>query len=121
MDRVISDLELATAVAAVVQEAGYDYVYERKRSDYGSSPACLYVWNGKPDCFVGRVLHRLGLPLEELATFESLAAYAVCERVVPGTTQAQREALTWAQNASDQGAAWGYVQQVFEQKMGLVS
>jgi hypothetical protein len=44
----------------VVDEAGEDYVYKAHETVDGTR-ICAYIWNGQPDCIVGRVLHASGL------------------------------------------------------------
>lgn len=60
-------------IREVVAEAGADHVY-LKHERAGIKGQCLYVWEGQPDCIVARVLHRHGVPVEELRRWEDIAA-----------------------------------------------
>lgn len=64
-------------VREVVAEAGADHVYTKRRRN-GVEGQCLYVWKGQPDCIVARVLHRHGVPVEELRRWEDIAAGDMC-------------------------------------------
>lgn len=65
-------------VKAVVREMGRDYKYIFR--PHGNAPGqfgAYYVWDGKPDCLVGRVLARMGVPVEMLARVEHNSANVV--------------------------------------------
>lgn len=44
---------------------GEDYVYEGVE-DGMDAMRCYYARNGAPDCIVGHVLHKLGVPIEKM-------------------------------------------------------
>lgn len=46
---------------------GEDYVYEGVDDNGGGDAMrCYYARNGEPDCIVGHVLHKLGVPIEKM-------------------------------------------------------
>lgn len=61
--------DLLPRLRAIVAEEGEDFVYGRRR-DEDNNVGCYYQWNGKPDCGVGRVLYRLGVPIETLQAMD---------------------------------------------------
>lgn len=91
-----------------------DYVYSRpeymKEIDEAS---CFYVHqdetgeNVSAGCLVGVVLHRLGVPLEELAKREGKPAARVIPHVVTGITHDMVKVLQDAQYAQDEKNTWG--------------
>jgi hypothetical protein len=77
-------------LTAIVEEVGENFIYPRRHpsldSNYSlysllSDGVCVYVWQGKPDCIIGRLLHRLGVSLEELSACEGENASAACSRL----------------------------------------
>lgn len=60
-------VELATKVVA---EVGEGYVYPGHRGD----AVCVYVDKGEPMCFVAKMLHHHGVPVEVLREWEGLNA-----------------------------------------------
>jgi hypothetical protein len=70
----------------VVAKAGNNFVYEHRdltgipqcgTTSGLPSEGCLYVWNDAPDCGVGRVLARHGVPLDVLRKWEGVQANAM--------------------------------------------
>lgn len=47
----------------LLKEFGEDYVYPALRNGYRD---CAYAKDNQPSCLVGHVLHRLGVPVEDL-------------------------------------------------------
>lgn len=65
-------IELATEVVA---EVGTDYVYPFDRDGEGKAmEVCVYVDQGRPACFVARILHRHGVPVAVLREWEGINA-----------------------------------------------
>lgn len=60
--------DLLPRLRAIVAEEGEDFVYGQRHD--GDNIVCCYQWNGKPDCGVGRVLYRLGVPIETLQAMD---------------------------------------------------
>jgi hypothetical protein len=102
----------------VVEEAGPHYRYPHR--GMGLS-ACKYVWEGKPDCIAGRVLHLMGISLDILAQFEgkwcvymradnrefpTVADHALPDIPILLTTL---RVLTQAQQRQDLGEPWADV------------
>jgi hypothetical protein len=50
---------------AIIEEVGEDFVYVPP-----GGLLCMYVWEYKPSCVIGKILHRLGVPLSELSGCE---------------------------------------------------
>lgn len=82
----------------VVAEAGDDFVYEHRDltgipqcgvTSGLPSEGCLYVWNDAPDCGVGRVLARHGVPLDVLRKWEGVQANAMGPTGEPVTAYRQ--------------------------------
>lgn len=111
-----------------VQLKGEDYIYQHhsRLDDEGNEigPSCLYAHNGKPDCIVGHVLAKAGVPIELMewsqATDESGGiqnpysydqAQSVLYRLhrdgLLYTGKATRKLLALAQSRQDQGSTWG--------------
>lgn len=98
--------EIATEV---VEEFGENYVYPKEHKvkfPDSSEPTCVYVHEGKPSCMVGQILHRHGVSLEELASYENRGAYSVawltttCGEYAPSF-------LSAIQRRQDRGQSWG--------------
>ncbi|MER6485724.1 hypothetical protein ABT264_19475 [Streptomyces virginiae] len=114
--------EVMTTLRAVVAERP-EYVY-RKPSDVDNTwDACLYVHpagGGReeeaPGCVVGTVLHRLGVPLAELAMREGTAAYSVVHELLDVPDEAQA-ALQYAQTQQDGGSTWSRALQAAEERV----
>lgn len=51
----------------IISEKGEDFVY-RTRPDQN----CVYVRNGEPSCLIGRLFHKWGVPLENLASYDNI-------------------------------------------------
>lgn len=105
----------------VVAEKGEDYVYE---ASYTASYQCVYVLHGECSCLVARVLHKLGVSIEDLARLDTSSegggAVAVWQAIevdlIPGLTftPEAREALMSAQFAQDGFKTWGEALQAAE-------
>ena len=97
--------ETLELLESVVAENGTDFVYPDEWKD--SIGTCLYV---KPDgsgpaCIVGNVLHRAGVPLDELSQMEGQAADTVSGRY---GFDSEASMLLWrAQDEQDAGNTWG--------------
>lgn len=105
----------------VVAEAGEDYVYAPQPDPRDVNGLCLYVdAEDKPSCIIGRIAHRLGVPVEVLrsegdlwidesvpslvqtrAADPLLSALGLPGHLVPALANAQ-----WSQ---DQSQPWGAV------------
>ncbi len=73
---------------------------------------CLYVHRDEtgaiegPGCVMGHALHRLGVPLEELALYEGLAIACVVGHLTSGISQGTEEILRRVQTLQDEGSPW---------------
>lgn len=93
----------------VVIEFGAGYVYpssHRIVQNGTSTPSCVYVHEGKPSCLVGQILHKHGVPVEELAQHEFQGAWTVSGILADADYPAQFF-LDTAQAKQDQGTSWG--------------
>lgn len=99
--QVIRALELA------VDKAGKDFVYVKPDENFG----CVYVLDGAPSCLVGNALHRLGVPIEQLKTHNTVTANTLMEYLsgegIIETSERATEVLRAAQSIQDQGYPWG--------------
>ncbi len=105
---------------ALVAEKGEDFIYTERPvadADCEDETNCRYVWDGKPDCFIGQFLAKEGVPLERLANADlftvgigtpahTLLAQLEEERVVTVTLVA-KQMLQTAQQKQDCGKTWG--------------
>lgn len=112
----VSKSDVATGLKAIVAEYGEDFVYQQRDTHFGSH--CVYVWQGEPDCIVGKLLHRLGVPVEQLARGDGevghpvgLLAGSLVEHLEElGVISAEcgvSEILDRAQSRQDSGRTWG--------------
>lgn len=105
---------------ALVAEKGEDFIYTERPvagMDDDDDTSCRYVWDGKPDCFIGQFLAKEGVPLERLANADlfmgglghpavTLLGQLEREGVVT-VTDAAKQMLQAAQNKQDSGKTWG--------------
>jgi len=100
---------------AIVDELGDDFVYTPKPYNIkGIETRCVYVHQDCPDCLIGKILHRMGVPLDFLLVCEGLPATSVCNqlRQIPGNsflTSRVSEILDKAQKEQDRGEPYGDV------------
>ena len=90
----------------VVAETGADYRYNK------AGGSCLYVREAKPDCLAARVLAKLGMATEDLASYEG----NTCDQMVnshlggkpkPPVGAYALYTLRAAQYLQDAGLTWG--------------
>jgi len=99
----------------LVEEYGDDYIYPRYEE------RCVYVFEGEPDCMVGKFLANKGVPVERLkeadangdiwgnitgASAVELVGQLENEGIITISSEA-RKALQYAQIAQDGGETWG--------------
>lgn len=75
---------------------------------YRSIPGngCRYVHDGCPSCLIGHVMHRLGVPLDELECWEGVNVAIVVKRMMPGISPSLRKSLMKIQARQDSGLPW---------------
>jgi len=104
--------EIVKALGEAVAEKGADFVYQPE--DFAGF--CNYVHGADgprpvPGCIVGNVLHRLGVPLGELANYERRDAYSVANALIeiqaPDGGRSIREKLSLIQVEQDDSMPWG--------------
>ncbi|MFF5433444.1 hypothetical protein ACFY5K_25850 [Streptomyces griseofuscus] len=109
-----SDAKVKEVLREVVSERP-DYIYSgpeyMHRDEDGL--ACFYVHkdedgsNVAPGCLIGVVLHRLGVPLEELEKHEGKTPVQMLKDVVGGVSRKTATILTQAQFEQDEKYPWG--------------
>lgn len=92
------------ALREAVEEKGWDYEYPDAFRDEDSN--CMYVVDDAPACIVGNALHRLGVPVEELAKNNTLN-FRYRELNGVGISGQARMALNRAQRKQDGYGTWG--------------
>lgn len=96
--------QLSQIMTEIVNEAGRDFVY--RNHNYSN---CTYLKDDVPDCLIGRVLFRLGIPLEVLQEMdENIIAISSAEGPdLTGLSTSACDLLGVAQMKQDQGQNWG--------------
>lgn len=106
--RVVTYEETLRALNEAVRERGYNYVYPRNNRG-----VCYNVFQGKPDCIVGWVMIRLGVPIEWFKedTRENDNVGDVCRALffqkMFEFEEAALDLLTDVQISQDSGSTWG--------------
>jgi hypothetical protein len=117
----------------VVDEVGDDFIYRPHKSYLLEGQySCLYVYEGRPDCLVGKILHRMGIPLEILSQHEGMPASSVCNyvrncndsiangnqetRTTPSISEEVQSILEVAQYYQDGGARYARVRSYSEDR-----
>ncbi|MFI5877556.1 hypothetical protein ACIBAH_35055 [Streptomyces sp. NPDC051445] len=110
----LTDEQVMTALGNVVAE-NPDKVYKlpKRMEIFDGDTSCYYV-HTKEDgsqeagCIVGQVLHRLGVPLEDLKASEGWRSNHVIERLeIQGLSERVTELLRRIQIEQDKGWSWG--------------
>jgi hypothetical protein len=106
----LSETQIMDTLREVVAERP-EHVYESPEHMRNGYETCFYVHvdsegnDPQPGCLVGVVLHRLGVPLEQLAKREGSGACVVVSALVE-TTSDVANALDVAQSAQDCEKTW---------------
>lgn len=109
---MITKTEVLEHLRDVVEGTGEDYVYQpttpdgvpAARHDGGS---CWYIRDGLYSCIAARVLHRLGVSRDELASQEGKSIRFAIYCLGVDFDEGAIEPLAYAQTAQDHGATWG--------------
>lgn len=118
--RVLTVESVLAAADAAVAERGEGYRYPRKWKVRPSGwrlwerwrkVQCQYVRpdNAGPACLIGEILHRNGVPLEELALREDRDAPEVIAALFPDTSSEVTYWLSNAQVRQDDRERWGSI------------
>lgn len=94
----------------VVTEFGKGYIYpesHKKHFPGNQVASCMYVHDEKPSCLVGQILHRHGVSLEILKTYENIGAYRVTGEVTSTEDPDVLGFLSALQSRQDDGNSWG--------------
>lgn len=107
--RVVTYEETLRALNETVREKGYKHTYQRR----GVVGYCYNVWQGQPDCIVGHVLIRLGVPIEwfDVDSRENDGVGDVCKALYLQDLfefeEDAKDLLGYTQAAQDNGTPWG--------------
>lgn len=103
--------DIARLLNEVVEEVGEDYIYpsshRKNKGEENPHGTCQYVYEGKADCIAARVLHKYGVPVEVLGSYEGSSAHFVMLSIWEDTSDEAAWGLTEAQVQQDHDAAWG--------------
>jgi hypothetical protein len=113
-----------TGLTALVDEYGSSTVYEKKVRD--GLNQCLYVYEGQPDCIIGKFLADLGVEVELLAEYDTTEGIISSELltdlarlgIIASPPYAVYNALSAAQALQDEGKTWGAAVMVALGKLG---
>lgn len=92
----------------VVREQGEDFVYELPNGD----GTCLYEFDGKASCGVGKVMEKMGVPASTLAEWDTRPVNMARElyeagHFPEGITPYEAEVLDRFQKEQDRGMRYG--------------
>lgn len=96
-------------LAEAVAEKGADFVYVNKygqQADQSGDVTCQYVHGDQPGCIVGNVLHRAGVPLDELGQYETHSVDDLGQRLFTAEARVKL-LLNHIQGHQDVGVPWG--------------
>lgn len=102
---VITDETIMATLKAVVAE-NPEHIYVRPADYTMPGEPCLYVHGDVPGCVIGRVLHRLGVPLSDLRDNEGVSAYVLLHGGF-GISVEMAYFLDAVQGSQDGGSTWG--------------
>jgi hypothetical protein len=93
----------------IIAQEGENYRYVTPED----GDTCLYVYEGRPSCLIGRYLVSLGIPVEAFADIEGksvddLFAANVFEPYGVTADYYAAAAMGGVQNHQDMGQTWGY-------------
>lgn len=90
------------AAREIIEEFGDDFVYEKDELGF-----CLYMQDGQPSCLVGRLFHRLGVPVDLLTRLEHAGPGALFHHDNWEAGNGVVSFLTDLQINQDAGRPWG--------------
>lgn len=95
---------VVNAADAIVAEVGDEYRYEF----LDGTTACKYVLNDQPACLVARILHRIGMPIEQLQYWDAdrMPAFKMNSHAKAITNPDVFAFLASAQDEQDDGETW---------------
>jgi len=101
----------------VVAEFGEDYKYPHypaERLPDGRKLRCFYVRDDQPSCIVAHVLHRAGIPVQDLVKVEGLGPADTEGTTLFGqwADLLARQLLREVQVQQDEGETWGNALQI---------
>lgn len=118
MTITITRADATRILGQIVQEYGEDYVYQSHGD--GTGVPCRYIWNGEPDCIIGKLLARLGADEPFLDKCDTIGS--IRELAEQGKVNVEDDVLLYAlralQSAQDNGEAWGIAYQRYLAELG---
>src|SRR5262245_14830452 len=106
----VTTADVLRELRTIVEEVGPDHIYRPWTDPNDSSNrTCFYIHptRRKPDCLAGRIMAKLGVHPDVLATNESLRAKLVASQL--GATKEVASLLNYIQVRSDMEAPWGEI------------
>jgi hypothetical protein len=110
---ITDELALSTLRDVVAERPEYVYSAPDHMTEQAEDMSCFYVHSDETGelvsagCAVGVVLHRLGLPLEELEKEEGATAWSLLRRRFPSLSSQTRNQFNLMQMCQDSGSPWG--------------
>ena len=113
--------QILLALRQIVEEVGADHTYtQHLYSDHPRFPrplsatgerfcAYLHPVTNKPDCIIGRLLVKLGVPISGLHAYENQAAGITISRFTGIRDEDLLRSMSYLQLGSDLGQPWGNV------------
>lgn len=69
--------DLLPVMRRIVADKGEGFVYEKQSLEGEGAMGCHYARLGEPDCGIGHLLHKLGVPVEHMGYGAMLDAYPI--------------------------------------------
>ncbi|WAB08813.1 hypothetical protein SEA_SUCCESS_26 [Streptomyces phage Success] len=113
VEQVTDEIALTTLRDVVAERPGYTYSAPNHMKEDERDASCFYVHKDEDGslvsagCAIGVVLHRLGIPLEDLVKEEGCRAYGVVRRFFPNLSQRTYTRFNDMQMSQDDGDPWG--------------
>lgn len=108
----------------IIEEFGEDYTYPQRGPGFTlNSISCYYVWDGEPDCIIGKLLSRLGADANFLGKCDSVGSIRelVGADLVEVDDEYLLEALTTMQNTQDNGGTWGQAYRRYQDELPVLT
>jgi hypothetical protein len=99
----LQEAMLTQTLQEIVAEVGPMYGFPFAQLHY-----CRYVAEGQPACLVGVVLHRLGMPVDELSEWDARDDSRINTIEPEGIAPSVLAMMQRAQDAQDNRGSWAY-------------
>jgi len=112
----ITYADALAGLKVIVAEAGADFVYSKRGAGETYDGRCVYVWDGEPDCIVGKYLAKVGVPIDRLRKADSMGFGEPARALLhdlehQGMIDIEPDAIRLLQETQyhqDQGRTWGH-------------